>query len=66
MGRKAELHSSKRISVAFWGGVEYKYWSRIIRARIVTPRHATIAWFVMHQKLSVRCRTARFTTQNAE
>ena len=38
-------------------------WSRIIWARTVTPRHATTAWFFMHQRLPVRSRIARFSSQ---
>ncbi|KAJ8426692.1 LOW QUALITY PROTEIN: hypothetical protein Cgig2_016842 [Carnegiea gigantea] len=37
--------------------------STAVWARIVTPRHASTTWFFMHQKLPVKCRMARFTTQ---
>ena len=47
------------------GGIVYKDWGKIIWARTITPRHAPTAWFFMHQRLPVKCRLARFSSQNA-
>ena len=45
------------------GDKTYMNWSKIIWARTVTPRHATTTWFFMYQRLPVRSRIARFSTQ---
>ena len=43
------------------GRLESKDWSKLIQARVVTPRHAFIMWMFMHERLPVKSRLARFT-----
>ncbi|KAJ8419287.1 hypothetical protein Cgig2_016815 [Carnegiea gigantea] len=47
-------------------GMEYKDLSKVVWARTVTPRHASTIWFFMHQKLPIKCRMARFSSQRVE
>jgi len=43
---------------------EYKQWSKVIWARTVIPRHSSTAWFLIHKRLQIRSRMARFMGQN--
>jgi len=45
------------------GGQVYKDSSRVIWARAVIPRHAFIMWILMHQRISIKYRMARFTNK---
>ncbi|KAJ8429362.1 LOW QUALITY PROTEIN: hypothetical protein Cgig2_033194 [Carnegiea gigantea] len=42
------------------GDLTYKEWHRVIWARTVTPRHAFIMWILIHHRVPVKSRLARF------
>jgi len=44
-------------------GEEYKDWSKVIWAKVVTPRHAFIMWIFMYHRVLIKCKMARFTNQ---
>ena len=39
------------------------WWSRTIWARTISPRHATMFWFLMQQRIPIKSRLARFLEQ---
>lgn len=61
----SEIHCPTGITMATRGD-GYKKWSKPVCARTVIPIHSFISWFLIHKRLPVRTKMARFVGQRIQ